>query len=138
MIKRRLLTSTLSAAALCLVAAAASAQDAQASLPKPTALKIGDLLTGELTMMRNRHAKTKNGMVYQLVSEPRRLPAPSGLCNLENGPETFLIVPAGDAQASQLKTHRGKQVSLKVEAVGCAEEAGQVSEAVVTKWSLAK
>lgn len=138
MIKRRLTTSTLLAAALCVTAGAACAQDAQAALPKPTELKAGDLLTGELTVMRSKHAKTKNGMVYQLVSEPRRLPAPAGLCNLENGPETFQIVPAGDAQASQLKAHRGKQVSLKVEAVGCAEEAGEMSEAIVSKWSMVK
>ena len=32
--------------------------------------------------------------MYQITSEPRRLPAPSGLCDLETGPETFQLVPA--------------------------------------------
>jgi hypothetical protein len=139
MIDRLLKPSLILAALACLSTSPAAAQgtDSQASLPKPTAMKVGGLLTGELTAMRSK-AKAKKGPVYQLVSEPRRLPPPAGLCNLENGPETFQIVPAGDAQAAQLKSHLGKQVSLKVDAVACAEEAGQYSEAVVTKWSLVK
>lgn len=139
MIDRLLKPSLIFAALTCLSTSLAAAQgtDSQAALPKPTAMKVGGLLTGELTAMRSRaRGAAKKGTVYQLVSEPRRLPPPAGLCNLENGPETFQIVPAGDAQAAQLKSHLGKQVSLKVEAVACADEAGQYSEAVVTKWSL--
>jgi hypothetical protein len=64
------------------------------------------------------------------------LPAPSGLCNLETGPETFQIVTDNDAQAAQLKALVGKEVSLKIAAIACAEEAGQMSEAVVSKWSV--
>jgi hypothetical protein len=140
MTTRLLKPSTILAAALCCAATSAFAQStpAQAALPKPTALKIGEVLSGELNALKSRHIKNKKGIAYQLVSEPRRLPAPAGLCNLENGPETFQIVPASDAQASLLKSHRGKQVSLKVEAVACADEAGQMSEAVVTKWSLVR
>ncbi|MFC0238838.1 hypothetical protein [Rhodopseudomonas telluris] len=141
MIDRLLKPSLILAALACLSTSPAAAQgtDSQASLPKPTAMKAGDVLSGELSAMRSRaNAKGKKVPVYQLVSEPRRLPPPAGLCNLENGPETFQIVPAGDSQAAQLKSHLGKQVSLKVEAVACAEEAGQYSEAVVTKWSLVK
>lgn len=136
----RLLKSSLIVAALMVLPvppALAQAAESQAALPKPKAMKVGDVLSGELTAMRSRaRAKGKKVPVYQLVSEPRRLPPPSGLCNLENGPETFQIVPASDAQAAQLKSHLGKNVALKVESVACAEEAGQYSEAVVTKWSL--
>jgi hypothetical protein len=35
-----------------------------------------------------------------------------------------------------LKAFIGKEVSLKIDEVACAEEAGQMSEAVVTKWSV--
>jgi hypothetical protein len=35
-----------------------------------------------------------------------------------------------------LKTFIGKAVSLKVDEVACAQDAGQMSEAVVTKWSV--
>jgi len=52
------------------------------------------------------------------------------------GPETFQIVTNNDAQAAQLKGFIGKQVLLKVDEVACAQEPGQMSEAVVTKWSV--
>jgi hypothetical protein len=99
-------------------------------------MKTGDILTGQLNAMRGRAAKGKRVNTFQLVSEPRRLPPPSGLCNLETGPETFQIVTANDAEAAKLKTFLGKEISLKVTEVACAEEAGQMSEAVVTKWSV--
>jgi hypothetical protein len=99
------------------------------------AMKTGDILTGQLNAMHSRAAK---GNVFQLVSQPRRLPPPNGLCNLETGPETFEIVIANEAQAAQLKGFIGKQISLKVTEVACAEQAGQFSEAVVTKWSVAR
>lgn len=110
---------------------------AMAQHPAPKAGKLinaGDVLSGELTAMRGK--KGKRAATFQLRSEPRRLPPPSGLCNLETGPETFQIVTTSDAQASQLKSNLGKQVALKVDEVACAQEAGQMSEAVVTRWSL--
>ena len=105
--------------------------------PKP--MKLGDVLSGQLTAIRagrSKGKKTKGVAAFQLVSVPRSLPPPSGLCNLETGPETFQIVADGDAQAAQLKKFIGKDVSLKVDEVRCAEEAGVMSEAVVTKWSV--
>jgi hypothetical protein len=99
------------------------------------AIKNGDILSGQLNAMRSR-AKGKRISTFQLVSEPRRLPPPGGLCNLETGPETFQLVTANDAQTTQLKNLIGKQVSIRVNEMSCAEEAGQISEAVVTKWSV--
>ena len=120
-----------------LAAPAALAQQAE---PVPKAGKLinaGDVLSGELNAMRVRGGKKgKRVATYQLTSEPRRLPPPNGLCNLETGPETFQIVTSNDAQAAQLKGFVGKEVSLKVDEVACAQEAGQMSEAVVTKWSV--
>jgi hypothetical protein len=122
-----------SALAVIVVAAAmAAAPVAQAQ----QMMKNGDILHGQLNAMLNRAAKGKRVNTFQLVSEPRRLPPPSGLCNLETGPETFQIVTANDAEATQLKRFVGKEISLKVNEVACAEEAGQMSEAVVTKWSV--
>jgi hypothetical protein len=118
-------------AAAVLVVLVAGVFNAQAQ----QAIKNGDILTGQLNAMRSR-AMGKRVNTYQLVSEPHRLPPPNGLCNLETGPETFQIVTSNDAQAAQLKGFIGKQVSLKVEEVACAQEAGQISEAVVTKWSV--
>ena len=98
-------------------------------------IKNGDILSGQLNAMHSR-AKGKRVSTFQLVSEPHRLPPPNGLCNLETGPETFQIVTNNDAQAAQLKDFVGKQISVKVDEVACAEDAGQMSEAVVTKWSV--
>jgi hypothetical protein len=119
---------------------AAPAAFAQQAAPAPKAGKLinaGDVLSGELNALKVRGGKKgKRVSTYQLVSEPRRLPPPNGLCNLETGPETFQIVTSNDAQAAQLKGFIGKQVSLKIDEVACAQEAGQMSEAVVTKWSV--
>lgn len=126
--------------AIGIIATAASAATETPPAPvatvAPKTMKIGDVLTGQLNAMLSRDAKGKRTNVYQLVSEPRRLPAPAGLCNLETGPETFEIVVASDAQATQLKKLVGKEVALKVSEVACAEQAGQMSEALVTKWSV--
>ncbi len=116
--------------------AASDAAEAPAKPVAPKDMKLGDVLHGQLNAMRSRDAKGKRVDVYQVVTEPRRLPAPAGLCNLETGPETFEIVVDGEAQAAQLKRLIGKDVAFKVAAVACAEQAGQMSEALVTKWSL--
>ena len=119
---------------------AAPAVSAQQAEPAPKAgrlINAGDVLSGELNAMRIRGGKKgKRSANYQLTSEPRRLPPPNGLCGLETGPETFQIVINSDAQAAQLKAFIGKEVSVKVDEVSCAQEAGQMSEAVVTKWSV--
>jgi len=119
-----------------LACAAPDAAEAPAKPVPPKDMKIGDVLHGQLNAMRSRDAKGKRVNVYQVVTEPRRLPAPAGLCNLETGPETFEIVVDSDTQATQLKRLVGKDVAFKVSAVACAEQAGQMSEALVTKWSL--
>jgi hypothetical protein len=115
---------------------AALAQQAETP-PKAKVMNAGDVLSGELNALRVRGGKKgKRVATYQLTSEPRRLPPPSGLCGLETGPETFQIVTNNDAQAAQLKGFVGKEVSVKVDEVTCAQDAGQMSEAVVTKWSM--
>jgi hypothetical protein len=118
-------------------APAAPAQQAEPASKAGKLISVGDVLSGELNALRMRSGKKgKRIASYQLVSEPRRLPPPNGLCNLETGPETFQIVTSNDAQAAQLKGFVGKAISLKVDEVACAQEAGQMSEAVVTKWSV--
>jgi len=132
---KRLAFATAIVAAL--VAPAALAQQAE---PPPKASKLisaGDILSGELTALRIRGGKKgKRVATYQLTTEPRRLPPPNGLCTLETGPETFQIVTHNSAEAAQLKAFIGKRVSLKIGEVACAQEVGQMSEAVVTKWSV--
>src|ERR1700740_1889499 len=100
------------AVAAVLTASPAWAQDQ----PQPTKpgkpINAGDVLSGELTAMRVKSGKEgKRGGSYQITSEPRRLPPPSGLCNLETGPETFQLITSGEAQAAQLKSMVGKEIS---------------------------
>jgi hypothetical protein len=118
--------------------APALAQNAEPARSKPgKPIAAGDLLSGELTAMRVKAGnKGKRVATYQITSEPRRLPPPSGLCNLETGPETFQLITTSDAQTAQLKGMVGKEISVKVEEVACAQDVGQMTEAVVTKWSV--
>ena len=126
--------------AVAMPAVGAQQQDqpvAQGANKVGTLLKAGDVLSGQLNALRSRGArKGKRAAIYQLTSEPHKLPAPNGLCNLETGPETFQIVTSSDADAAKLKAFVGKEISLKVDEIACAEDAGQMSEAIVTKWSV--
>ncbi|WP_024515800.1 hypothetical protein [Bradyrhizobium sp. Tv2a-2] len=103
-------------------------------------INAGDVLSGELNSLRVRDPKQQGRRIatYQITTEPRRLPPPSGLCNLETGPETFQLIVSSNAQTNQLKSLVGKEISVKVDEVTCAEDAGQMSEAVITKWSLVR
>jgi hypothetical protein len=125
---------------LLMMPAAWAQQDEPAPAPdnKPgTLIKPGDVLSGELNSLRGRRdQKGKRSATYQITSEPHRLPPPGGLCGLETGPETFQIVTNSDAQVAQLKGFVGREVSLRVDEVACAEDAGQMSEAVISKWSV--
>jgi hypothetical protein len=129
--------------ALIMVAAfaapAASAQSTPPAEPAPTKpgrlINAGEVLSGELTTIKTRGKRGK-AATYQITSEPRRLPPPNGLCNLETGPETFQLVTTSDTQAAQLKKLVGKGIAVKVDEVACAQDAGQMTEAVITKWSL--
>ena len=123
--------------AVALVVPAAMAQQAEAPSKPGKLMNAGDVLSGELNAMNVRGGKRGARVAtYQLTSEPRRLPPPNGLCNLETGPETFQLVTTSDAQASQLKKLVGKEISIKVDEVACAQDAGQMSEAIITKWSV--
>lgn len=104
---------------------------------KAKMLHAGDVLSGGLTVMRGSRKKNRP-MTFQLTSEPRRLPPPSGMCNLETGPETFQIVTNSDAEVSALKPFVGKNISIKANEMACAQDAGQWSDAIVSKWSVVK
>jgi hypothetical protein len=140
MTKRRFGKRSCFAAIVAVFLAAPSAQAQQAE-PAPAKagkpINTGDVLSGELMAMKVRGGKRGTKVnSFQVTSEPRRLPPPNGLCNLETGPETFQLITNSDAQAAQLKGFIGKEISVKVDEVACAQDAGQMSEAVITKWSV--
>src|ERR1700753_2648091 len=88
-----------------LAGAPAFAQDADVAPTKPgKPINAGDVLSGELTAMRVRSGNSgKRVATYQITSEPRRLPPPNGLCNLETGPGTFQLINTSDAPAGELQ-----------------------------------
>ena len=136
---RRLACAAILTAAFVAPAALAAEGEPQPQLKAGKPINTGDVLSGELNAMRVRGGKDgKRVATYQLTSEPRRLPPPSGLCNLETGPETFQLITNSEAQAAQLKSLVGKEISVKVGEVACAQEAGQMTDAIVTKWSVVK
>ena len=136
-VRLTLVTALGTALAVACAGPAALAQQADAAPKVAKLINTGDVLSGELNALRTRSAKKgKHSATYQLTSEPRRLPGPTGLCGLETGPETFQIVTDSEAQAAQLKNFVGKEVSVKVGEIACSQEAGQMSDAVVTKWSV--
>ena len=117
MTKRRF-ARRLALGAMIATTLAASAALAQQAEPAPKAGKLinaGDVLSGELNALKVRGGKKgKRIATYQLTSEPRRLPAPNGLCNLETGPETF--------QISGRSTCCFSQWERQCYPLGCAEE----------------
>jgi hypothetical protein len=137
---RRLACAAILAGMLVAPALAQQAAPEADPAPKPgKPINAGDVLSGELNAMRVRAGNSgKRVATYLITSEPRQLPPPSGLCNLETGPETFQLVTTSDAQAAELKSIVGKEISVKVDEIACAQDAGEMSEAVITKWSLVK
>src|ERR1700732_5637874 len=96
------------AAALAMPAFRAQQALAQQAEPAPKAGKLinaGDVLSGQLNALKVHGGKRgKRVATYQLTSEPRRLPPPNGLCNLETGPETFQLIASTDGPGGRLKT----------------------------------
>ena len=90
-----------------LAAPLAKAEEAQKA-GKP--INAGDVLSGELSVLHLRSMKPGEA-AYQITSEPRRLPPPAGLCNLETGPETFQLVTSSNA--SRMLTARQREGGIR-------------------------
>jgi hypothetical protein len=83
MTKRRFAGRLACAAILAatVIAPAARAADGEPQLKAGKPINTGDVLSGELNAMRVHGGKGgKRIATYQITSEPRRLPPPSGLC----------------------------------------------------------
>ena len=128
----------MAAACICAVAVLTGDAEAYAQARKPKPIRNGEVLSGELRVMRSR-ARGKRISTYQVVStEGRRIPGPDGLCNLVTGPETFQIVTNGAGDLNRLKPFIGKTISIKANEISCATLAGQVSDALVSRWAIVK
>ena len=130
---KRVVRTTLTLAALPFVVGMAEIANAE----QPIRIKLGDVLSGELLAMKGR-ANGKRTLTFQLTAGPHRLPGSDGLCNLETGPQTFQLVTHGDAEVSELKRHVGKTIAVRASDVACSEQVGQVSDAMITRWSIVR
>jgi hypothetical protein len=99
-------------------------------------LPLGGVISGELNAV-SIHVNGKRITTYQIASTARKLPGPSGLCNLETGPETFQLAIRDNNDVKALKKYLGKTISVKAGALACPQEPTEIAEAVVKNWTLA-
>lgn len=121
---------SFSSCVLALALAVASA--VSPSLAQDT-IKDGDLLSGQLRLVRTRHPNGTPINAFQIVSAPRTMPKDDDFC--DKPATTFHIVAMDDAKLKQLRPLVGKKVSLKAEALFCSHTAWHIGDVVVSQWS---
>jgi hypothetical protein len=101
-------------------------------------LKQGDILSGQLRLVKTRHPNGTPISAYQIVIDnPRDFAEKDGFCN--DTPKTFHVVVIGDkAKASRLNRLIGQNVAVIGEEFFCSQTAWHIGDAVVTKWWFAK
>ena len=97
------------------------------------AIKDGDLLSGQLRLVRTKHPNGTPINAFQIVGPPRTMPRDDDFC--DKPATTFHIVAMDDAKTKQLRPLVGKTVSLKAEALFCSHTAWHIGDAVVSQWS---
>jgi hypothetical protein len=105
---------------------------AQAQQP----IREGDTLTGTLRLVTTRHPNGTKLVAYQIVSEPRMMPAHDDFCDYDKGATTFHLFTMTDAAKKQLKPLLGKQISVKAVALFCSETAWHVGDVAVPQWTV--
>ena len=101
-------------------------------------IKEGDTLTGKLRLVQTRHPNGTRLEAYQIVSEPRMMPANDDFCDYDKGATTFHLFTMTKAAKKQLKPLIGKQVSVKATALFCSETAWHIGDVAVPEWTVLK
>ena len=99
-------------------------------------IKEGDTLTGTLRLVNTRHPNGTKLVAYQIVSEPRMMPANDDFCDYDKGATTFHLFAMTDAAKKQLKPLLGKKISVKAVALFCSETAWHVGDVAVPQWTV--
>ena len=99
-------------------------------------IKDGDILTGTLRLVRTRHDNGTRIEAYQIVSQPRAMPADDDFCTAENGATTFHLFTMTDAARKQLKARLGKAISVKAVRLFCSQTAWHIGDVAVPEWML--
>ena len=96
----------------------------------------GDTLTGKLRPVATRHPNGTKPEAYQILSEPRMMPANDDFCDHSKGATTFHLFSMTDAARKQLKPLLGKTVSVKTSARFCSETAWHIGDVAVPQWTV--
>ena len=99
-------------------------------------IKAGDTLTGTLRLVSTRHPNGTKIEAYQIVSQPRAMPADDDFCEAGKGVTTFHLFTMTDAARKQLKPLLGKPVSVKATALFCSHTAWHIGDVGVSEWTL--
>ena len=119
---------------LVVVGLAALVMGAPAIAQQP--IKAGDTLTGTLRLVSTRHPNGTKIEAYQIVSQPRAMPADDDFCEAGKGVTTFHLFTMTDAARKQLKPLLGKPVSVKATALFCSHTAWHIGDVGVSEWTL--
>jgi len=119
---------------LVVVGLAALVMGAPAIAQQP--IKAGDTLTGTLRLVSTRHPNGTKIEAYQIVSQPRAMPADDDFCEADKGVTTFHLFTMTDAARKQLKPLLGKPVSVKATALFCSHTAWHIGDVGVSEWTL--
>jgi len=123
----RLLRLTVLALTVLVMSGAARAQQP---------IKPGDTLTGTLRLVRTVHPNGTPIEAYQIVSEPRAMPANDEFCDYDRGATTFHLFTMTDATKRQLEPLLGKKISVKAAALFCSQTAWHIGDVAVPDWAL--
>src|ERR1700736_6269358 len=75
-------------------------------------IKEGDTLTGRLRLVATRHPNGTKIEAYQIVSEPRMMPADDDFCDYKKGATTFHLFAMTAATRKKLQPLLGKVVTV--------------------------
>ncbi len=116
------------------LAALCSCTTAEAQQP----IKDGDILTGTLRLVRTRHDNGTKIVAYQIVSEPRTMPANDDFCDPDKDATTFHLFAITDAARKRLKPLLGKTISVTAIKLFCAQTAWHIGDVAVPEWTVLK
>lgn len=99
-------------------------------------LTSGGWLSGTLRLVRAHHPNGMPMQVYQIVSEPRQMPASDDFCtNPDAKASTFHLFTKTKSDRVHLSRLVGKKLQVRVWELFCSQTAWHVGDVAVNKWS---
>ena len=99
-------------------------------------LASGSWLLGTLRLVHTHHSNGTRIDAYQIVSEPRQMPASDDFCvNPDGKASTFHLFTKTKSDRVELSRFLGKKLRVRVWELFCAQTAWHVGDVAVNKWS---